>query len=86
MKKINWKVRCSNKTFWVTLIPVLIILITDILDLFDIKVDLSALQDKILNIVSIIFIALGILGITNDPTTRGLKDSDQAMQYEEPKE
>jgi len=26
-----------------------------------------------------------ILGVVNDPTTEGIKDSDQAMTYTEPK-
>ena len=82
---MNLKVRLKNKTFWVTIIPVIILLITQVLSLFGVEIDLTNIQDKILDIVGIIFLLLAILGVTNDPTTSGISDSEQAMGYEEPK-
>ena len=82
---MNFTVRLKNKTFWITFIPVIILLITQLGDLFGIQIDLSEAQDKILNIIAIIFLLLGMLGITNDPTTEGIQDSERAMDYSEPK-
>ena len=33
-----------------------------------------------------LFVVLTIIGVVNDPTTKGIKDSDLAMTYEKPKE
>lgn len=82
---INLKVRCKNKTFWITIVPVVILLITQVGDLFGIQIDLSEAQDKLLNIIAIIFLLLGMLGVTNDPTTEGITDSNQALLYDEPR-
>lgn len=82
--KINWKVRIANKTFWITLIPALALLVTTVASVFGIQLELSDLADKLLKVVSAVFAVLAILGIVNDPTTNGIKDSDRAMGYEEP--
>lgn len=82
---LNLKVRFKNKSFWITIIPLIILLIAQVGDVFGITLDLSDVQDKLLNVVSIIFVILGLIGVTNDPTTEGLSDSSQALLYEEPK-
>ena len=82
---MNWKVRLKNKWFWVTLIPMVLLLVTLVCDVFGVTLDLTALGDKLARIVEVVFIILGIMGITNDPTTEGLKDSKLAMTYENPK-
>ena len=82
---INWKVRMKNKMFWVALIPVLFLLTKQVLDIFGVQVDLDVLQIQLTDLVETIFILLGILGIVQDPTTKGVADSDKAMEYTEPK-
>lgn len=83
--KINWKVRLKNKTFWVSIIPALLLLIQQICSLFGITLELSDLSDKLIAITGTVFSALALLGIVNDPTTQGLSDSARAMTYEKPK-
>ena len=83
--KINWKVRLKNKTFWVSIIPALLLLIQQICSLFGITLELNDLSDKLIAITGTVFSALALLGIVNDPTTQGLSDSAQAMTYEKPK-
>jgi len=83
--RINWDVRVRNKTFWVTLVPIILLLISNIFELFGWNVDFTEIQEKILNIISVIFLLLGVLGISNDPTTYGISDSEQALKYDEPK-
>ena len=83
--KLNIKVRLKNKTFWMTFIPMIFVLVYQILNLFGIDFDMETWQNITLNIVSVIYMILGALGIVVDPTTEGIEDSDLAMTYEEPK-
>ena len=78
---INWRVRVRNKSFWITLIPALIVLVQVVANLFGVKLDLSDLQEKILAVVNAIFVVLSILGIVTDPTTPGVADSERAKTY-----
>lgn len=82
---INWKVRIKNKTFWVSLIPAVLLLIQAVASLLGFQLDLSDMGDKLLAVVNTIFTVLAILGVVVDPTTQGAHDSDQAMTYDEPK-
>jgi phi LC3 family holin len=83
--KINWKVRIRNKTFWVSMIPALILLIQQICNLFGITVELSGTEAQLVGIAETVFVILALLGIVTDPTTAGISDSDLAMCYQEPK-
>ena len=82
---INWKVRIKNKSFWLALIPALLLLIQAIAAVFGYTLDLSALGEKILAVINCLFAVLAILGIVNDPTVGGIGDSAQAMTYITPK-
>lgn len=82
---INWKVRIKNKMFWVSLIPALVLLIQAVAEVFGITVDLSGISGNLMRVVEALFAVLVILGIVNDPTTAGIVDSKDAMNYEEPK-
>lgn len=83
--KINWKVRLQNKTFWLALIPALLLLVQVVAAVFGISLDLGPLGDKLLAVVNALFAVLTILGVVTDPTTAGMNDSEQAMGYTEPK-
>lgn len=83
---INWKVRIRNKSFWVSLIPALIILIQAVASVFGIALNLGDIGDRILNVINAIFVVLSILGIVTDPTTPGVEDSDRAKSYVVPGE
>jgi len=81
--KINWKVRLQHKQFWVSMVALLLVLANQIAELFglDIKVyneQVTALSETILGI-------LALLGIIIDPTTNGVSDSNQALNYDKPK-
>lgn len=86
MSKINWLVRIKNKTFWIALIPALLLLIQVIAAVFGYKLDLGELGNQLLAVVNALFAVLSILGIVVDPTTAGVTDSQQALTYDEPKE
>ena len=82
---INWLVRLKNKTFWLSLIPAVLLLIQVIAAVFGYTLDLGDLGNKLLSVVNAVFAVLAILGVVTDPTTKGVSDSKQAMLYDEPK-
>ena len=82
---INWKVRLASKTFWLALIPALLLLVHAIAAVFGFTLELEGIEAKLLDLVNAVFAVLVILGIVNDPTTAGLGDSQQAMSYNAPK-
>ena len=82
---INWTVRLKNKTFWLALIPAGLLLVQVVAAVFGFQLDLGDLGNKLLDVVNALFTVLAILGIVTDPTTAGVKDSEQAMTYTEPK-
>lgn len=83
---INWKVRLRNKTFWLSIIPAVIVLIQVVADLCGYVLDLGEIGNKLIEVVNAVFVVLAILGVVVDPTTAGVKDSTRAMTYEYPKE
>ena len=82
---INWTVRFKNKTFWLAVIPAVLLLIQTVAAVFGYTLDLGELGDKLLAVVNAMFGVLVILGVVTDPTTSGVSDSAQAMTYSEPK-
>ena len=78
MNKINWRVRLRNKTFWLTLVPLLVLLTQ--------QLGLNWVPDNWESIFSTVMAILTVVGIINDPTTAGITDSEQALSYYEPKE
>ena len=83
--KINWKVRFTNKTFWLTAIPALLLLIQAVAQTFGYTLELGELGDNLLNVVNALFAFLTILGVVVDPTTKGVDDSSRAMTYNVPR-
>ena len=84
MNKINWKVRVLNKTFWLTLVPALALLLQTFLAVFNIRLELGETIDKLLVFINALFAVFVIVGVVNDPTTAGLTDSTRALDYHEP--
>lgn len=85
MAKINWKVRAKNKTFWLSMIPLVLVLIHQVLATVGIDFDYTVISKDLVQIVETAFTILGLLGIVNDPTTAGVSDSAQALTYDVPK-
>lgn len=84
-KYLNWVVRIKNKAFWISMIPAMLLLIQTVAAIWGYTLDLGDLGNKLLAVVNAIFTVLAILGVVTDPTTEGIKDSTQALAYEEPK-
>ena len=83
--RLNWLVRLKNKTFWLSFIPALLLLVQVIASVFGYSLELGELGNKLLAVVNAVFALLSILGIVTDPTTSGVSDSERAMGYTEPK-
>ena len=81
---INWKVRVKNKWFWVTIIPLILLLIQQVAAIFGVSIDLEPLKAQILAVVETVFLILGTCGVVVDMTTEGIEDSDRAMTYDVP--
>jgi len=77
MNKINWRVRLRNKTFWLTLVPLLVLLTQ--------QLGLNWVPENWESIFTTVMAILTVVGIINDPTTAGITDSERALAYYEPK-
>lgn len=82
---INWKVRLKSKTFWLSIVPAVLLLVQVVAAVFGFELDLGDLGNRILAVVNALFAVLAILGVVTDPTTEGLGDSKQALTYTMPK-
>ncbi|MFI3546853.1 phage holin [Mammaliicoccus sciuri] len=80
--KINWKVRIKQKSFWIAIISAILLFVQQVSGVFD--YDITVYTDQITNIVNSVLGVLVLLGVIQDPTTKGLSDSEQAQQYNEP--
>lgn len=74
---INFKLRLQNKATLVALISAIFLMLQQ----FGLNIP-SNIQEGVNTFVVI----LVILGIVTDPTTKGLRDSEQALGYHEPKQ
>ena len=83
--KINWEVRFKSKTFWISLLSFVLLLITQFLFIFDIKFDGPYWFSVLAPIIDTIFGILTLLGIVVDHTTKGIDDTKQALSYTEPR-
>ena len=81
--KINWKVRLRHRQFWIAIVSALLLLANQIADIFG--VDITLISSQIEQTVEAILLVLAMLGVIIDPTTSGVKDSDQALTYTKPK-
>lgn len=81
--KINWKLRVMNKATLLTLATVLVTAVYGALAALGIAP--SVTQEQATNLVVSLVSVLAALGIVVDPTTAGIADSGQAMDYPEPR-
>ena len=88
--KINWKVRVKNPVFWANIaasvfLPILAHMGLNWEDLTTWPALGNVLIGAIQNPVIVVAVVVSIWNAINDPTTAGLSDSTQAMNYSEPK-
>lgn len=88
---INWRVRLKNPVFWAQVVvtiaaPILAGLGLQWEDMTTWAAFGDALRRAVMNPVIVVSVVVSLWGIINDPTTKGLSDSTQAMFYDKPKE
>lgn len=87
--KINWEVRFKNPVFWA---QILLAVLTPILaysglalkDLTTWNAVFDTVKSAVLNPYVLGLVAVSVFNALNDPTTKGLSDSNRALQYAEP--
>ena len=93
-KNINWKVRVKSPQFWIGLLGVVA---SPVLAYYGLSYADMTTWDSIGNVLAQFFsnpfllgtvgmAILSFVGVLTDPTTKGVADSEQAMEYEKPKE
>jgi len=86
---INWRVRFRNRNWLIAFISQLLIVVQMVLaglhslGLVDFQIT-DAIQNSILTFINAIFVLLSLLGIVQDPTTKGYGDSERALKYKDP--
>jgi phi LC3 family holin len=73
---MNWKTRIKNKTFWLALVPAILLLAQVVAVPFGYKFDIDLVNKQLLDIVNAVFGVLTIVGIVADPTTAGITDKE----------
>lgn len=91
MKNINWKVRFKNPQFIIQLIvsifgPILAYAGITAQDITSWVILLDLIVAAISNPYVLITIVVAVYNAVIDPTTKGVSDSKQALNYTEPRE
>ena len=86
---INWKVRLKNPVFWVQIVVAIVLPILAYLGLsWEDMTSWSALGgiflEAVKNPVILVSVLVSVWNAINDPTTKGLSDSQRAMEYHKP--
>lgn len=80
---INWILRLKNKVTLTTLIVGIISFVYLVLGCFEIVPPIA--QDTVTQGATALIQFLVLIGVVVDPTTKGVSDSKQALEYTEPK-
>lgn len=71
---MNWQTRIKNKTFWLALVPAILLLAQVVAVPFGYKFDIDLINKQLLDIINAAFGVLMIIGVVADPTTAGITD------------
>jgi phi LC3 family holin len=86
---INWRVRFRNRNWVIAFISQMFIVAQVVLaglnsmGITDFQIS-EALEDWVITMANAVFVLLSMLGIVQDPTTKGFGDSERAKQYKVP--
>lgn len=80
--KINWKVRIKQPAFWIATVPVTITFVYSVLAFAGVVPTIT--EETAQNLFVAIVALLAQFGIVVDPTTKGVGDSERALQYDKP--
>lgn len=86
---INWKVRFKNKGWVMAFVSQLMILaqvlltVLNTLGVTDFQLT-EQIKSEVLTVVNSVFVLLSLMGVIQDPTTKGFGDSERALGYKDP--
>jgi len=83
--KINWRVRIRNRQFWLGAVGALGTCALSLANAFGAGAYASPWVEAIEGAAAAVLAVLALLGVVVDPTTEGVGDSSQALQYEVPR-
>lgn len=85
--KINIPVRMKNPWFWIGLVGVILSAMGVSPEMFtNWEAVGQAVRELVSNPYMLGSVAIAVMGVFIDPTTKGVCDSEQALTYEKPKE
>ncbi len=89
--KINWKVRFKNPMFWIGIIVAVVATVFTQLGVSFKHVTswadfLQLFVDAVSNPVVVVAVITAVYNAVIDPTTKGVRDSKDALKYDKPKE
>lgn len=79
--KINWKVRVLSVKFWLAVVPAILLVGQTVAAVFGYNWDFANLGKQLTAVINAVFAVLTIVGVAVDPTTQGVGDSKQALDY-----
>lgn len=83
MKEINWKLRLKNKTVLIALVSAVMVFATSLAQALGLHLPVTT--EQVVEAATAFLTILVALGVIVDPTTEGIRDSDNALTYTEPK-
>ena len=81
---MNWKVRFKNPTFILAFATLAISFIYKFLGLIEVVPSIA--ENEVTQLILIFVDILAAIGIIQDPTTKGIRDSQQALTYQVPRD
>ncbi len=81
--KINFKVRMKNRAFVLTMLSAIVAFIYQMCGIIGIVPAIG--EDMVIQLIGLVLNLLVGLGILVDPTTSGINDSRQALNYTTPR-
>lgn len=69
--------RIKNKAFWLALVPAFLLVVQTLAMPFGYNFDIDGISKELLDVVNAVFALLTILGVVNDPTTKGFSDKEE---------
>lgn len=82
--QINWKLRLKNKVTLTAIVLGVVGIAYKILAMLGVVPAIS--ENEVVEVVLLVIELLVLLGVVVDPTTAGVGDSQQAMNYHKPRE
>lgn len=72
---IDWKKRAKKKTFWLTIVPALLLVAQIVGSWFGYEVPAEVIGAEAERFINAVFVVLTLVGVVSDQTTKGVRDN-----------